>query len=334
MAVSKNTAIVVAAKSLAAGRENFLAINKQMGNPLIWERECRFALQHIEKSDILQSCDQNTIRDSIINVGTMGLSLNPATQQVALIPRWNAKKRMMDCTASPMYRGLIKLALDAGAVKTLQADVIYEDDEYDVTLGSTPELIHKPHSIIKGEGARVTDFKDLDRNRLVAVYVVATTDSGEKLITMMGLEDCLRVANASDSFNPKKANKKASGPWIPWADQMSIKSVIRRAQKTWPTGDNKKWQEALEAAIQTMTDADTNDMSEGVIEGEATTVISEDQDKELRDLCRQQGMPVAQLYKLYGIEKMSHLSIDKFPEVKTKLLQRLAKYQEKHGEAA
>lgn len=339
MAVSKNNSLVVAATHINSAHDRFMTVNRKMGDPLIWEREARFALQVVENNKQLQECDMNTVRDSVINVATMGLSLNPATQHVALIPRWNRKKGMLDCTATPMYRGLVKLATDAGAIKSLQAGVIYDSDDWDMTLGSSPELTIKPNSLLAGESARTVDLKSLDRNKLIAAYCVATLSDGEKLIEVMGLEDVLKVANSSDSFNPKsnKSGKRRnpSGPWLTWPEEMAKKSVIRRAQKTWPAGANV-YQEALENAINAMTEADVNDSGEvkphgDVIDGEATLLISEEQAKELRDLCRQQGLPVKKVYETYAIGKMEEMSIDQFGEAKTKLVQRLAAYQEKHG---
>jgi len=326
MTVSKNNSLVVAAQSVNAAKEKFLTVNKRMGDPLIWEREARFALQHVQNMPQLQEADPVTIRDAVINVATMGLSLNPATQQVALIPRWNKRKGMNDCTATPMYRGLVKLATDAGAIKSIQAGVIYEDDEYDIELGTQPHLVVKPNSAISGN--RNMDLLNLDKNQAVAAYCVATLPDGDKLVEIISLDQIIRIAAASDSF------RKGKGPWATWPEEMARKSVIRRAQKTWPAGSNV-YQEALDRAIEVMTEADVNDSAEEdtptLIDGEATTVISDDEAKQLRELCRQQGLPVAKVYEMFGIEKMEQMPIDKFDDAKARLVQRLAAYQEKHG---
>lgn len=325
MAVSKNNQLVVAAKNIEAAHDKFANVNQKMGNPLIWEREARFALQHVQNMPQLQEADPITIRDSIINVATMGLSLNPATQQVALIPRWNRRKNMNDCTATPMYRGLVKLATDAGAIKSIQAGVIYQDDEYDIELGTDPHLVIKPHSALTGN--RRMDLQNLDENQAIAAYCVATLPDGDKLVEIISLDQIIRIAAASDSF------RKGKGPWASWPEEMARKSVIRRAQKTWPSGNNV-FQEALDRAIEVMTEADVNDAADEVevlADGEATTVISSDEAKELRDLCREQGLPVAKVYEMFKIEKMEQMPIEKFDDAKTRLVQRLAAYQEKHG---
>jgi len=335
MTVSKNTQLLVVANHIASAQKKFEIVNDRMGRPLVWEREARFAMQLFQNNPMLQDCDPVTVRDAIVNVSTMGLSLNPSTQQVALIPRYNRRKGMMDCTASPMYRGLVKLATDAGAVSSVQAGVIYEDDEFDIELGTSPSLSIKPRSVITNN--RNMDLKDLSKNQAVAAYCVATLANGEKLIEVLSLDQILRIANASDSFNPKpKANGKTrspSGPWITWPEEMAKKSAIRRAQKTWPAGSNV-YQEALDSAIEVMTEADKNDSADEVEEldrGEATTVITAEEAKELRDLCRQQGLPVNKLYEMFGIDKMEQMPIDRFDDAKTRLLQRLAKYEKKHN---
>ena len=105
MAASKKNPLVLAATQVQAASDRFHNLNAKMGHPLVWEREARFAMQQFERLPRLLECDPGTIRDSIVNLAAMGLSLNPQTQEAALIPRWNSKKGMLDCTASPSHSG-------------------------------------------------------------------------------------------------------------------------------------------------------------------------------------------------------------------------------------
>jgi len=335
MAVSKNTPMVVAANEIQRAKPKFENLNAAVGRPLVFEQEARFALQHVERNPEIAKCDPSTVRHSFENLALMGLSLNPQTQEVALIPRWNSKKGMLDCTASPMYRGLVKLAVQAGGVTSVQASPVYESDEFSVTMGTSPELVHSPKSLWAGMDARIIDLKDLTRNKMIAAYCVATTPAGEKLITIMGLEEILRVANASESFNPRpkrngKPTPKPSGPWLSWPEEMTVKSILRRAQKTWPPGTNTVYQRALDAAISAQTEADVNDQVAPHSErggdqeenGEQTLVLSKDQIKDLRSLCQRSKTAVAAVCNAYSVQKLDDIPSELFDEIRLKLIQK------------
>jgi recombination protein RecT len=335
--VSQNAPVVYLASTIAQAREKFESMVRRTGADLVFEREARFALQIIQNSDMLQGSDPETVYNSIINVATLGLSLNPVQGEAALIPRWNSKKGMMDCTVSPMYRGLVRLATESGRVSHIKAELVFEADEFRIKLGTDPQIDHDPtNSILSGEGARVVDFVDKSRNKLRAVYLVANLSNGGKIVGVMSYDELLKVAMCSDSFNPKqkpgKPKRNPSGPWVYHPGEMAKKSIINRDQKTWPRASSGP--DVLDRAMQITKEADEN---EGYVENAepraesepAVETISEAQAAELVDQLSQQNMDPKIFCENYKIARIEDLPASELKGAKIKLEKRLKAYMAK-----
>jgi len=118
----------------------------------------------------------------------------------------------------PMVEGMIKVLHNSGLIKTISAEVVYENDLFDYELGTKPQLTHKP--LIVG-----------DRGKPICVYAIAvTTNGGEymELMNMQEIEKCRAVSKASSSPH---------SPWVKWFDQMAKKTVIHRIAKRLPKND-------------------------------------------------------------------------------------------------
>ena len=118
----------------------------------------------------------------------------------------------------PMVEGIIKVLHNSGLIKTISAEVVYENDLFDYELGTTPKITHKP--LITG-----------DRGKPICVYAVAiTTNGGEyyEVMNMADIEKCRQVSKASSSPH---------SPWVKWFDQMAKKTVSDRFAKRLPKND-------------------------------------------------------------------------------------------------
>lgn len=329
---SKNAPVVMAGQMIAKARKEFETMSKRTGAQLVFEREAKFALEIIQNSDRLQSCDPSTVYSSIVNVSALGLSLNPTLGEAALIPRWNRKKGMNDCTLSPMYRGLVRLATEAGRVTHVKAELVFELDEIEMSLGSTPDIKHNPMpSIIAGEKERVVDFLDRERNKLRAVYVVAHLNDGAKIIGVMSYDEILKVALCSEAFNPKPdkkgQRKKPYGPWIEHPGEMAKKSIINREQKTWPRAGAGP--DRLDAAIEVMRDADEK---EGIVSNQPDVLVSEEQVAAIKELADRQNLSYDRVCAGAGVPELEQISADQFDGIIQKLEARLAEYTKARAE--
>ena len=118
----------------------------------------------------------------------------------------------------PMVEGIIKVLHNSGLIKTISAEVVYENDLFDYELGTAPKITHKP--LITG-----------DRGKPICVYAVAvTTNQGEyyEVMSMSDIDKCRQVSKASSSPH---------SPWVKWFDQMAKKTAIHRIAKRLPKND-------------------------------------------------------------------------------------------------
>lgn len=322
------------AKALRNGKRKFDAQNK--GGALRFENEARFALEAAGKNPRLLECDLDTVTNSVANLSAMQLSLNPAAQQAALIPRWNSKKGCLDCTASPQYRGLMKLATDTGLVNNIRAEVVFEceEDTFDVDLGSNPYLNHKP-KIFAGSAERVIDLVDLEKNKAIGCYCVAHLRNSDKPhITLMDLPEIISIARSSEAFNPRKPDDPPRGPWVTWPGEMVKKSVIRRATKQWPLSDDSGHQRLL-TAVEIDNTAEANEQRAEVRSDQAEEEMGEPLTKEqvevIKDLCKQQELPPAKVYENYAVNSLTKIPRKFNDEILVKLVSRQRKWNKLHA---
>jgi len=318
------------AQIIQDSKRRFVVQNQKTGI-LDFSAEARFALEAITNSKALLKCDPETLKDSMVHLAAIGLSLNPASQQVALIPRWNTKANRLDCTASPMYRGLMKLATDTGLVNNVTSEIVfeYEEDTFDVDLGSEPYLKHRP-KFSHANTERVVDLIDPEKNRLIAAYCIAhLRNSKWPHITVMDLSEVLSIANASDAFHPRNTDKKPSGPWVWWAGEMVKKAVIRRASKQWPLSDDSRYQRLL-LAVEADNVAEANEQRTEVrtidLESDMGEVVTEEHVLRIKDLCSTQDLDPEAVYGNYGVNSLSKIKVKFFDEIEEKLLDRQRQY--------
>lgn len=216
----------------AQDRFNSIATQDKL---VTWQRESMFALQALTKNAYLQkvaSENPGSLRDAIINVAACGITLMPAAQYAALVPRDGA------VCLDIMYRGLIKIATDAGSIRWVQADVVYATDTF-TFRGMTQEPIHEAQPFAKNRG------------EIVGVYCVAKTDQGDILTEIMSVEDVIKIRDRSQYYAKQK-----KGPWVTDFGEMAKKTVIKRARKTWPESKSEAHNERLQRATVLANHAD------------------------------------------------------------------------------
>ncbi len=205
---------------------------KVLVDPIAVKREISFAKQLIASSAILQKCTVDSVLVSVFNIVNIGLSLNPASKESFLVPRFNRAKNVWEASLQPGYVGLVKLLTDAGTVVKVTTQVVYENDRIDMDI-ATGEVSHKPCLVKKNRGEKI------------GCYSQAVLPSGLKQAEWMEFEEIYKVRECSESW--KNTEKRSSSPWFNHEDEMSRKTVIRRLYKYLPrSGKNlEKVNEAL-----------------------------------------------------------------------------------------
>ena len=209
-------------KAIDVAKDRFVSLS---GNEKTFQREALFAMQMLAKNDFSMSTanrNPGSVRMAMLNVASTGLTLNPANGYAYLVPRDGAI--VLDIS----YKGLIKIATDAGSITWARADLVHEADEF---------TYHGPAMI---PDHKANPFKD--RGEVIGAYCIAKTNEGDILTEVMDMAELEKIRSKSQAYAKKK-----SGPWAEWFGEMARKTVIKRASKTWPYTDRS---EAVAHAIE------------------------------------------------------------------------------------
>lgn len=204
-----------------------------------FNREANFAVQILESNSYLMKARPESIRNAIINVSLTGLTLNPALKYAYLVPR-NSKEGL-NIVLDISYIGMIKLLTDAGAVKNVDAGVIYSNDKYDFRKGSDPYFKHQPSLSNRGEK--------------VGAYAIAFLRDGGFQFEILGKDDIEKVRATSESWKNEKGRQYS--PWETWEDEMWKKTALKRLFKLLP---KTKFSEQLVAAISNEHENEMSDL--------------------------------------------------------------------------
>ena len=197
-------------------------------------------LAAVTMTPALLKCDRGTLFKSAMVAANLGLMVDPVLGHAYLIPYGS----VVQCI--PGYKGLIHLARQSGEIASLYAHEVYENDTFDMELGTNKRIIHKP--LLTGE-----------RGALIGVYAAwsyskAIDQSGKLAMDFeyMTIADIEAIRNRSKAGN--------SGPWKTDYVQMARKTVIRRASKYLPLSVQRA--AVLDTAFDTGASVDVTDGGE------------------------------------------------------------------------
>lgn len=220
-----------------AAQKQFEVSNEYKMN---FNREAGFAIQILSNNPYLLKCDPDSVKHAVVNVALTGITLNPALKYAYLVPR--KVKNELKCILDISYMGMIKILTDAGAVKNVDAGVIYQNDRYDFRRGSDPYFKHIPALS--------------DRGEKIGAYAIAFLRDGGFQFEIMGREDIEKVRATSESYKNEEGRKYS--PWETWEDEMWKKTVLKRLFKLLP---KTNFSDQLIAAISHDYEAEMSDVS-------------------------------------------------------------------------
>ena len=114
------------------------------------------------------------------------------------------------------YKTLMALIKKHTNVKSIDAQLVYENENFKVEQGKVVEHRQKPFASKDSKGA------------LVGAYSVFTLDDGSRDYYFASLDEINKVKECS-----KSASSEYS-PWTTWYDEMVKKTVIRKGMKFYP----------------------------------------------------------------------------------------------------
>lgn len=188
-------------------------IAKALPSVMTPERFSRIAMTAVTKNPTLGKCTPGSFMGALLTAAQLGLEPNTPLGQAYLIPYKN--KGVLECQFQLGYRGLIELAHRSGELKSIEAHIVYENDEFEYELGLEPKLRHIPAMKNKGDIAWV-----------YAVYKLNSGGFGFEVMSKEGVEEHKKKYS--------KAAQKGYSPWQTAWEEMAKKTVIKRALKYAP----------------------------------------------------------------------------------------------------
>ena len=184
-------------------------ISQALPSVITTERFMRMVFNAINKTPKLANCTPQSFIGAMLTAAQLGLEPNTPLGQAYLIPYGNS------CQFQIGYKGLLELAHRSGEIKTLEARCVYENDEFNIEYGLSPNLIHKPC------------FKD--KGELIGVYAVYHTNNGGYAFEFMSKEEIEK-----HKVKYSKSHHKTDSAWQTDFESMAKKTVIKKLLKYAP----------------------------------------------------------------------------------------------------
>ena len=186
-------------------------IAKALPSVLTPERFTRMVLSAISTNPKLAECTPQSFLGAMMTAAQLGVEPNTALGQAYIIPYRN--HGTMEAQFQLGYKGLIDLAYRSGDVSIIQAQIVYENDEFDYELGLDPKLKHVPAT--------------KERGNAIAYYAIFKTKDGGYGFEVMSVDDVRQHAQ-------RYSKSYGNSPWQTNFDEMAKKTVLKRVLKYAP----------------------------------------------------------------------------------------------------
>ena len=157
------------------------------------------------------------------------------------------------------YKGLIDMVYRNDNIQTVQAQCVYENDEFEYELGLEPKLVHKP--ALKNRG------------NLLLVYALWKAKNGGFGFEVMSKEDIdIHARKYSQSFS------SSYSPWKTNYEEMAKKTVIKKCLKYAPVKSDFVMQVSNDETVKSELSVDMSEIAneqEPVIDAEYNEVAAE-----------------------------------------------------------
>lgn len=164
------------------------------------------------------------------------LGHEPGTESFYLVPFGNEVQGIEG------YRGVVERIYRAGAIKAVQAEVVFSNDEFIWTPGKVDRRAEP-----RWDGPMVTPHLEADwfgdRGEIKGAYAYGTfLDGTPSRVVVINQTYIDKVKKESRGSN------NASSPWVKWREQMVLKTVARRLEPWVPT--STEWRREQLRAVQ------------------------------------------------------------------------------------
>jgi len=180
----------------------------------------QIAVTVVSNKSNIKKCTQNSVIGAILQTSILKLNPAPALGLCAFVPFFNSDQKAYECQFQIQYQGWINLAYRSAKVQDVYAEIRYKKDKFDLSLGSKPEIIHKP-------------YLDGDRGERLGAYAVWHLEGARyphiEYMTMEAIDKIKKEALSKISDSGKKYT-----PWIKYPIPMERKTVLKLSRKYIP----------------------------------------------------------------------------------------------------
>lgn len=175
------------------------------------DRMARIALTEIRTNPKLLECTIESLLAAVMKASQLGLEPG-LIGHCYFVPFENRKTGKTEVQFITGYRGKIDLIRRSGQVSTINAVLVYENDDIEINLGEQT-IRHK--------------FRfNNNRGRLIGVYGIAVMKDGSRHIEPMTIDEVEEIK--------RRSKAKDFGPWKTDYQEMVRKTVIHRMSKYLP----------------------------------------------------------------------------------------------------
>ena len=217
----------------------------------------------------------NPVKFAIYLKNLITLGVDISQRQAYFLPYGNEITSVLD------YKTLMALIKKHTNVKSIDAQLVYDNENFKVEQGKVVEHSQNPFATKEQKGA------------LVGAYSVFTLEDNTRDYYFASLEEIKKVKECS-----KSANSKFS-PWNNWFDEMVKKTVIRKGIKFYPMILDNEQRVALDSVD---NDVDFN------LNKKQSKQITQDvclEKKELLEYMKQNNLNANEIAKTYRLTKES-----------------------------
>ena len=227
------------ANQIATPRQNGVSVfrdilNKHSGqftkvlpSSITAEQLARVAITECYRNPKLASMDPNLLVKAVLDCAQLGLLPDSNMGLIYLVP-FGGKRP----TVQPIigYRGLLTLAYRHGVIKSAPLpQIVYENDYYELELGTQPRLVHKPMMAPPSQ-----------RGKPLFYYATAVLTSGETVFHTMWQEE----------IDEHRRKARSQDFWQQYPEEMSKKTALKALFKNLPVFASGNQQSQLATAME------------------------------------------------------------------------------------
>jgi recombination protein RecT len=194
------------------------------------ERLARIVLTEVRKTPNLAKCTKSSFYGALMTCAQLGLEPGGPSGEAWFVPFKNTRKNCYEVQLIIGYKGMAKLFWQSPLARSLDAQVVHENDVFDFEYGFEPRLVHKP--LLKG-----------DRGPVLCYYAVAKVANGGGGFVVMSPDDIAKIR--------ERSRAKDDGPWKTDEDAMSKKTCVRQLAKLIPQSPQLAQAIAQDGAVRT-----------------------------------------------------------------------------------